>query len=123
MDTRRLILVLIFTFSSFMLWENWQKYNQPKPVAEAANVADIAGAAPIPSAALQATAAPGEVQPAAPASTAATFTVATDLIKASISEQGGDLVELELLKYKAHEDKSKISSCLMPSTNMQRKVA
>jgi hypothetical protein len=31
MDTRRLILVLIFTFSSFMLWENWQKYNQPKP--------------------------------------------------------------------------------------------
>ena len=107
MDTRRLILVLIFTFSSFMLWENWQKYNQPKPVAEAANVADIAGAAPIPSAALQATAAPGEVQPAAPASTAATFTVATDLIKATISEQGGDLVELELLKYKAHEDKSK----------------
>jgi len=107
MDTRRLILVLIFTFSSFMLWENWQKYNQPKPVAEAANAADIAGAAPIPSAALQATAAPGEVQPAAPASTAATFTVATDLIKATISEQGGDLVELELLKYKAHEDKSK----------------
>ena len=107
MDTRRLILVLIFTFSSFMLWENWQKYNQPKPVAEAANVADIAGAAPIPSAALQAKAAPGEVQPAAPASTAATFTVATDLIKATISEQGGDLVELELLKYKAHEDKSK----------------
>lgn len=107
MDTRRLILVLIFTFSSFMLWENWQKYNQPKPVAEAANAADIAGAAPIPSAALQAKAAPGEVQPAAPASTAATFTVATDLIKATISEQGGDLVELELLKYKAHEDKSK----------------
>jgi YidC/Oxa1 family membrane protein insertase len=107
MDTRRLILVLIFTFSSFMLWENWQKYNQPKPVAEAANAADIAGAAPIPSAALQAKATPGEVQPAAPASTAATFTVATDLIKATISEQGGDLVELELLKYKAHEDKSK----------------
>lgn len=107
MDTRRLILVLIFTFSSFMLWENWQKYNQPKPLAEAANSAAIAGAAPIPSAALQAKAAPGEVQSAVPASTAATFTVATDLIKASISEQGGDLVELELLKYKAHEDKSK----------------
>lgn len=33
MDTRRLILVLIFTFSSFMLWESWQKYNQPKPDA------------------------------------------------------------------------------------------
>jgi hypothetical protein len=36
MDTRRLILVMIFTFSSFLLWENWQKYNQPKPAAEVA---------------------------------------------------------------------------------------
>ena len=39
MDTRRLILVLIFTFSSFMLWESWQKYNQPKPPANAATTA------------------------------------------------------------------------------------
>ncbi|MCB4360039.1 membrane protein insertase YidC [Quatrionicoccus australiensis] len=108
MDTRRLILVLIFTFSSFMLWENWQKYNQPKPAeAVAANAA--AGAAPTPSAALHAGSVPGApvVAPAATVATAETFTITTDLVKATISSVGGDLVELELLKYKAHEDKEK----------------
>jgi YidC/Oxa1 family membrane protein insertase len=107
MDTRRLILVLIFTFSSFMLWENWQKYNQPKPAAEAA-AASQAGAAPKPSAALQAGAAPGTpVAPTPAANTGETFTVSTDLMKATISTQGGDLVRLELLNYKEHEDKQK----------------
>lgn len=107
MDTRRLILVLIFTFSSFMLWENWQKYNQPKPAAEAA-AASQAGAAPKPSAALQASAAPGTpVAPTPAANTSETFTVSTDLMKATISTQGGDLVRLELLNYKEHEDKQK----------------
>lgn len=109
MDTRRLILVLIFTFSSFMLWENWQKYNQPKPVAEAGTAAVAAGSsAPRPSAALQAgstpAAAPGVTAPVAQAET---FTVTTDLLKASVSAQGGDLVQLELLKYKEHDNKDK----------------
>lgn len=107
MDTRRLILVMIFTFSSFMLWENWQKYNQPAPaaVAAAANPA-VAGAAPTPSATLQAGAAlPVTAVPAAPRTE--TFSVSTDLVKASISAQGGDLVELELLKYKEHDNKEK----------------
>lgn len=109
MDTRRLILVLIFTFSCFMLWENWQKYNQPKPAVEAA--ANPAGnAVPKPSATLQAgTSASGTpvLDPAtnAAAVAAETFTVSTDLLKASISTQGGDLVQLELLKYKEHDDK------------------
>ncbi len=109
MDTRRLILVLIFTFSSFMLWENWQKYNQPKPPAEA-GVATVAGAAaPKPSTNLQAgTVSPGVAPVVAPsASTAETFTVSTDLVKATISAQGGDLVNLELLKYKEHDNKEK----------------
>lgn len=105
MDTRRLILVLIFTFSSFMLWENWQKYNQPKPPAEA-GVATVAGAAPKPSANLQAGNASGAAPVVAPSVSAAeTFTVSTDLVKATISAQGGDLVNLELLKYKEHDNK------------------
>ena len=107
MDTRRLILVLIFTFSSFMLWESWQKYNQPKPAANA--VATTAGsAAPTPSVSLQA----GTAGSAAPVVSATapigeTFTVSTDLLKATISAQGGDLVELELLRYKEHGNKDK----------------
>ena len=109
MDTRRLILVIIFTLSSFLLWENWQKYNQPKPPAEAAAAGSAAGSVPRPSASLaapgSAPAAPGAVPVAAPAGE--TFTVATDLVKATIAAQGGDLVQLELLKYKAHENKDK----------------
>lgn len=112
MDTRRLILVLIFTFSSFMLWENWQKYNQPKPAADAVAVNSSAGAAPKPSASLQAggsvpatTAVPPIGAPSAP--TAETFVVTTDLLKATISAQGGDLIQLELLKYKEHDNKER----------------
>jgi YidC/Oxa1 family membrane protein insertase len=107
MDTRRLILVLIFTFSSFMLWENWQKYNQPKPAVEAASANQAATAAPTPSAALQGKAAPVAPTAAAPVSTAETFTVSTDLLKATISTLGGDLVSLELLKYREHDNKDK----------------
>lgn len=105
MDTRRLILVLIFTFSSFMLWENWQKYNQPKPAAEVAAAGQAAGAAPVPSASLQGKAAPVTPTVAAAVSTAETFTISTDLLKATISTQGGDVVKLELLKYRDHDKK------------------
>ena len=110
MDTRRLILVLIFTFSSFMLWESWQKYNQPKPAANAVATTTLGSAAPTPSVSLQ----PGSTGTAAPVVSATavapvgeTFTVSTDLLKATISAQGGDLVELELLRYKEHGNKDK----------------
>ena len=110
MDTRRLILVLIFTFSSFMLWESWQKYNQPKPAANAVATTTPGSAAPTPSVSLQ----PGSTGSAAPVVSAAaiapvgeTFIVSTDLLKATISAQGGDLVELELLRYKEHGNKDK----------------
>src|SRR5574343_488500 len=107
MDTRRLILVLIFTFSSFMLWENWQKYNQPKPAVEATAATQAAGSAPVPTPSLQGKAAPVAPTGTAAAPTAETFTISTDLLKATISAQGGDLVSLELLKYKEHENKDK----------------
>lgn len=29
MDNRRLLLLLVFSFSLVMLWDAWQKYNQP----------------------------------------------------------------------------------------------
>ena len=33
MDNRRIILLMIFSFSLVMLWDAWQKHNQPKPPA------------------------------------------------------------------------------------------
>ena len=35
MDTQRLVLFVIFSFSLFMLWEAWQKENRPPPAAVA----------------------------------------------------------------------------------------
>jgi YidC/Oxa1 family membrane protein insertase len=109
MDTRRLILVLIFTFSSFMLWESWQKYNQPKPPASAAAPVAAGSAVPQPTASLQAAPANGApVVAAAPvAATGETFTVTTDRVKATIAAQGGDIVQLELLKYREHDNKDR----------------
>jgi len=108
MDTRRLILILIFTFSSFMLWENWQKYNAPKPPVVAATGDAAASAAPKPSSALQAASPAGSTPvPVDAAPGGETFTVRTDLVEATISAKGGDIVRLELFKYKEHEDKQK----------------
>jgi YidC/Oxa1 family membrane protein insertase len=108
MDTRRLILVLIFAFSSFMLWENWQKYNQPKPPVAAKAGDAAASAAPKPSSALQAASPAGSTPvPVDAAPAGETFTVRTDLVEATISAKGGDIVRLELFKYKEHDDKQK----------------
>jgi YidC/Oxa1 family membrane protein insertase len=88
-----------------------------KPAVETAAAGQAAGSAPIPSACLQGKAAP--VSPTASAGiNSRNLTVSTDLLKATISTQGGDLVSLELLKYKEHDDKAaRTSSCSMPSTN------
>jgi YidC/Oxa1 family membrane protein insertase len=114
MDTRRLILVLIFFFSSFMLWESWQKYNQPKLPANAATTTPAGSAAPQPSAALQS----GATAPAATAALAVpageTFTVQTDLVNATISAVGGDIVQLDLLNYKEHDDNNKTFALFGP---------
>ncbi|MDR0776230.1 MAG: membrane protein insertase YidC [Azonexus sp.] len=111
MDTRRLILVIIFTLSSFLLWENWQKYNQPKPAAEVAAAgaptAAASGDAPRPSAGLQAGSVTAPSTSTAPANTAETFIVTTDLLEATISAQGGDIVRLELFNYKEKNNQDK----------------
>ncbi len=106
MDTRRLILVMIFTFSSFMLWENWQKYNNPVPATSAAAAAQTGGV-PSPSVALQGNA-PGApaVSSAANEPVGQTYTITTDLVKATVAAQGGNIVRLELLKYRGHLDKA-----------------
>jgi YidC/Oxa1 family membrane protein insertase len=108
MDTRRLILVMIFAFSSFMLWESWQKFNQPKPPADAVTAKQAASSTPTPTTNLQAA---GGV-PVVPTATVAapvidSFAISTDLVKATISAQGGDIVQLELLRYKEHDNKDK----------------
>jgi YidC/Oxa1 family membrane protein insertase len=110
MDNQRLILFLVFSFSLIMLWEAWQKHGQPQPATVAAPTQQSA-AAPGTGAVPAASPAVGNlpVPPAsqAEAAKAPRLTVATDLLLAEVSAQGGDIVRLELKQHRATEDKSK----------------
>jgi YidC/Oxa1 family membrane protein insertase len=63
MDNRRLLLLIVFSFSLVMLWDAWQKYSQPK-AASPATSGSAEAPAPQPSTNLHAP------LPAAPATTA-----------------------------------------------------
>jgi YidC/Oxa1 family membrane protein insertase len=112
MDTQRLILLVIFSFSLLMLWEAWEKEKRPKPAptTPAAQQSVPAPAQPAPAAGTQAKpagpstpAAPGE--PAvAPGPKGETVRVTTDLLLAEIDTLGGTLKRLELLKHKDSAD-------------------
>lgn len=108
MDTRRLILVFVFSFSLVMLWEAWQKYNNPQvPLATApaatatAPVPEITASTPVSAASVP------EGSAAATSAKAEIIKVKTDLFVADVSTQGGSIVGLELDNYKASEDKSR----------------
>lgn len=101
-DNHRLILFLVFTFSLVMLWEAWQRQNatptaQAPAVQSTAQTAVPTGAAPL--AGMPETV-PGSA-PATPATAAvARATVKTDILEATISAKGGDIVGLKLLDHK-----------------------
>jgi YidC/Oxa1 family membrane protein insertase len=107
MDNRRLILILIFGFSLFMLWDGWMKHNQPPAQVQAARTAT--GDASIP----QATAGVGADSGAIPGTergasqSAPTMTVRTDTMVARISAEGGSITHLELTRHKATDDHSR----------------
>jgi YidC/Oxa1 family membrane protein insertase len=104
MDNRRLILLLVFSFSMVMLWDGWQKHNHPQ--APATTAAAQNGGVPTPSAASPGAAAvPGQSAPAASAAPKAI--IRTDVLEAEVSAQGGDIVRLELTQHKATEDHSR----------------
>lgn len=108
MDNRRLLLLLVFSFSLVMLWDAWQKYNQPKVLPTAGgSAAQIGSVAPQPTVNLQAaTAVPQAVETPA-AAKAATVQLKTDLYSVEVSTLGGDIVGLDLSQYKAIEEKDK----------------
>ena len=105
MDNQRLILFIVFSFSLLLLWEAWQDKNAPAPVAPTTASAP-ASQAPTPSQALNAPA-------AAPVQTAGfakglRAVVETDVLRATIDANGGDLRQLELLPYRETEDRDQV---------------
>ena len=106
MDTQRIIAFIVFSFSLLLLWESWQDYSNPKPVAVPQAVAPGAPASPgdaalpKPGQALKPAAAvtdSGQVQKGARAK------VVTDVLTAEIDANGGDLRELLLTSYRQNE--------------------
>ncbi|TAK72098.1 MAG: membrane protein insertase YidC [Betaproteobacteria bacterium] len=108
MDTQRLILFFVFSFSLLLLWDAWQKEHRP-PVAAIAQSAQQSAAqatVPSPSVPKQATTAPPQKPGDAIPPTKAVqgkhekLRVKTDNLVADIDLQGGDIVRLEFLKQK-----------------------
>jgi YidC/Oxa1 family membrane protein insertase len=117
MDNRRLILLLVFSFSLIMLWDAWQKQGLPKTAttAQQATTAVPSVSAPsgvVPTPTLAATG-PGGAAAAVPVAAAvvapgtAVAKIRTDLYVADISSQGGDITRLELVRHPETDDKSK----------------
>jgi YidC/Oxa1 family membrane protein insertase len=106
MDTQRLVLFIVFSFSLLLLWEAWQKDTKP-PVPESAATQSTV---PTPSSRADTPAAaradvPGAASPAA--GPRERLRVSTDTVVAEIDTQGGDLVYLELLRQKDARDEKK----------------
>ena len=112
MDTQRLILLFIFSFSLLMLWEAWEKEHRPKPPAASTPAAAQGVPAPAKPAAGPAT--PGAPTPAAvPAADAKPQTrgevvrVTTDLLVAEVDTLGASLKRVELTRHKDSNDATK----------------
>ena len=119
MDTQRLILFVIFSFSALFLWEAWQRENRPPPpvasapapgAKTAADLPATPATAPAPAAAAPASGAP-PVPGAAPAADAAPgaskVTITTDRLRAIVDTQGGVITEVALLQHSQADDTSK----------------
>ena len=118
MDTRRLALLMIFSFSLVMLWDAWQKQSHPPAVAQTVTSGSQAstatplptGVVPNPTASVAgsgAGAVPGLVGKVEKIDTGVKAVIKTNLYVAEVSSVGGDLVRLELKKHRDSEDKSK----------------
>lgn len=112
MDNRRLILLLVFSFSLVMLWDAWQKYNQPKVAAQIAALTTSANGSPVPVPSATQPSPAGKTSVPALATTpkmamGEVVSIKTDLFVADVSLLGGDIIGLELKNYKVTNDKKK----------------
>jgi YidC/Oxa1 family membrane protein insertase len=118
MDTQRLILLLIFSFSALFLWQAWEREHAPPPPPQQQQAQAPAGTASKPADLPAAGVAPGgPAQTAAPAASGAPpvaaapagqiVTVRTDLYTADVDTNGGVLARVALSQHRDAEDTNK----------------
>jgi len=108
-DTRRTLLWVVFSMSLFLIYDAWNKHNgQPSFFSPVPPKVATAGSAPANGALPRPGTTPGAVAPATAPTAAASaaaptvaerVTITTDVVKATLSGEGGSLTRLELLKY------------------------
>src|ERR1700681_3217988 len=112
MDTQRLILFVIFSFSALFLWERWQSEHRPPTPPPAVQPAFPATAvdAPVPAGAIPP---PPPLPGAVPGAVAATsapsekVVIKTDLYTATVDTLGAVLTEVALSAHRDTNDESK----------------
>ncbi len=112
MDSQRLILFFVFSFSVFLLLDAWQRDQQPPPSAAVHGEKTGKGTPstaqlPVPSDKLAVPQAAVPQQERRVAEAGATIQIETDLFIAQISTQGGDLRRLQFKQHRDTLDKSK----------------
>ena len=117
MDTQRLILFLVFSFSLMFLWEAYQKHvNPPAPVtAKSAAPSTPSGVpqkpadvpAAVPGVDAKTAASPVPPAPGGAGSAGETVTVKTDLYAATIDAVGGVISEVALARHRDATDPNK----------------
>ncbi len=119
MDIKRTVLLVIFSMSLLMLWDNWNLYNggpsmfapeQASTTASATGAGNTKTDASVPQASAPAASSASNADVpggAAAAPQGERITITTDLLKADISTAGGELTRVELLQHKDGVDQSK----------------
>ncbi len=109
METQRLVALFVFFFSAFLLWTAWQRQYLPAPATPPVPT-QSPGANPVPTPSASNTK-PSTVVSTAPEGGALArgerIRVTTDLMIAEIDSMGGDLRQVELIKHKSSEDKTR----------------
>jgi YidC/Oxa1 family membrane protein insertase len=103
MDTRRLILFVVFSFSIMMLWDGWQQSHRPKELVKEASLITESGVPNAPATSLPAVTAASTDNGAFKLESGKRIKVKSDLFEAEIDTMGGDLRRLVLSKHVASD--------------------
>lgn len=101
MDQKRIFLYAVLLAVLFLLWEKWQQEYPPVAPITKASVSPNANLPPIEAQSTQIQPAPQTLPATAPIKKASqtVVTIDTDVLHAGIDTQGGNLIQLDLLKY------------------------
>jgi YidC/Oxa1 family membrane protein insertase len=116
MDFQRIILTIIFSFSLFLLWTDWQRENQPvqRPPLESTSVPVVSQAI------VAANPTSGSLEPISTekrVTSGKNIIVTTDFFKAEINTVGGDINRIEFLKHFDTVDRNKSFELLEQNTD------